>query len=140
MDVTFFEDKLFFPPSHTPQGKTTSGEDYGWFDIMPTVSVNSPNGPLDKIGPDATAQTGPDEADRDCPDGHADHGRENGSRPCDTCPSGQHVVPSENNDGSHADAAVCSPNYDDVVVCPSAAASPSGPNRNCGVITAPKFK
>ncbi|KAB2608187.1 hypothetical protein D8674_011355 [Pyrus ussuriensis x Pyrus communis] len=83
---------------------------------MPTVSVNSPNGHLDQIGQDTTDQTGPDEANHACPD------------------CWPHVVPSENNDGLHANAAVCSPNYDVVaVVCPSAAASLSGPNRNCGV-------
>ena len=33
---------------------------------MPTVSVNSPNGPLDQIGPYATNQTGPDKDNCDC--------------------------------------------------------------------------
>ena len=134
MDVTFSEDELFFPPSHTPHEETTSNEDYGWFDIMQTVYVNSPNRSLDQIGPDATHQTSPDEANRDCPDRCADHGRGNGPELCDACPSGPHVVPSDNNDGSHANAAFCSPNYDDAAaVCPSAVANPSGLSRNYGV-------
>ncbi|KAM2046745.1 hypothetical protein ACFX1T_005495 [Malus domestica] len=116
---------------------------------MHIVSVNSPNRPLDQISLDATGQIGPDEADCDCPNECVDHGKENGSGPCDACPSGTHVVPSENKDRSHADTAICSPNYDIVVaVYPSTVASPSGPNRNYGVgpsrhsrvITAPKFK
>ncbi|KAM1099888.1 hypothetical protein ACFX2B_006361 [Malus domestica] len=59
---------------------------------MPTVSVNSPNGLLDQIGPDATHQIGPDEANHDCPDGCADHGRRNGPESCDACLSGPHIV------------------------------------------------
>ncbi|KAM1855299.1 hypothetical protein ACFX14_005659 [Malus domestica] len=125
---------LFFPPIHTLQEETTASEDYGWFDIMHIVSVNSPNKPLDQIGLYTTSQIGPDEANCDCPDECADHGRENGPGPCDACPSGTHVVPSEKKDGSHADTAICSLNYDVVAaIYPSAAASPSGPNRNYGV-------
>ncbi|KAM1093820.1 hypothetical protein FF2_008808 [Malus domestica] len=75
-----------------------------------------------------------DESNHDCPDGRDDHDRGNGPRPCDVCLSGPHVVPSENNDGSHADVTVCNPNYDDVTtVCLSTTASLSIPNRNCGV-------
>ncbi|KAB2618169.1 hypothetical protein D8674_014038 [Pyrus ussuriensis x Pyrus communis] len=110
------------------------GEDYGWFNIMPTISVNSSNGLLDQIGPDVTNQTGPDKANCDCPDRRVDHGRRNGSGPCDAYPSKPHVVTNKNNDGSHADDAICNPNYDVVaVVYPSVTTNPSGPNRNYGV-------
>ncbi|KAM1027613.1 hypothetical protein FF1_040321 [Malus domestica] len=33
IDVTFFEEELFFLPSHTSQGETTTDENYGWFDM-----------------------------------------------------------------------------------------------------------
>ncbi|KAB2635466.1 hypothetical protein D8674_026000 [Pyrus ussuriensis x Pyrus communis] len=84
---------------------------------MPTTSVNSPNGLLYQIGPNATDQTSPNEANCDYLDSRADHGRGNGLGPCDACPSGPHVVPSQNNDRLHDEVVV--------VVCPSAVASPS---------------
>lgn len=43
MDVTLFENELFFLPSHTLQGETTVDEDYGWFDVPIGISADCPN-------------------------------------------------------------------------------------------------
>ncbi|KAM1547735.1 hypothetical protein ACFX1X_009021 [Malus domestica] len=103
--------------------------------VAPTSgAIKSDNGPAKPAKTGAHRKLRKDESNHDCPDRRADHDRGNGPRPCDVCLSGPHVVPSENNDGSHADVTVCNPNYDDVAtVCLSAAASLSIPNRNCGV-------
>lgn len=60
MDVAFFEDKLFFPRSHTPHRETTLINDYDGFSVM-EISIadcrTSPSGGLPTQTGDSPNQT-----------------------------------------------------------------------------------